>query len=230
MKFYDVDGDGNITYDEFVRGLREPLSERRLAMVKRAFALMDKDGSGQVTVSDIAKVYDVTQNKEFKEGKKSKEEVLEDFLSGFEGVKGNRDGTITWEEWLDYYSDLSMSMPDDLYFVRMMEQVWCVAEDESSTVYKEQLERLTQLMRQKLQDFSKQGHSDEYVLRDVFKLFDTNKSGDLTIDELWNMMAKLGISCERKYVQALFRKFDENNNGVIEFEEFCRYLIQNPYK
>lgn len=101
-----------------------------------------------------------------------------------------------------------MSMPDDLYFVRMMEQAWCIGEDESTGVFKEQLEKLTQLMRQKLQDFSKQGHSDEYVLRDVFKLFDANKSGDLTPDELWAMMAKLGISCERKYVTALFKKFD----------------------
>ena len=37
MKFYDVDGDGNITYDEFLSGLRDELSERRLAMVRKAF-------------------------------------------------------------------------------------------------------------------------------------------------------------------------------------------------
>lgn len=28
MQFYDVDGDGNITYEEFVMGLRDDLSER----------------------------------------------------------------------------------------------------------------------------------------------------------------------------------------------------------
>ena len=37
MKFYDVDGDGNVTYDEFLSGLRDELSERRLAMVRKAF-------------------------------------------------------------------------------------------------------------------------------------------------------------------------------------------------
>ena len=46
MKFYDVDGDGNISYDEFLSGLREELSERRVNMVKKAFAMLDKDGSG----------------------------------------------------------------------------------------------------------------------------------------------------------------------------------------
>lgn len=46
MKFYDVDGDGNISYDEFLSGLREELSERRVNMVKKAFAKLDRDGSG----------------------------------------------------------------------------------------------------------------------------------------------------------------------------------------
>ncbi len=52
----------------------------------------------------------------------------------------------------------------------------------------------------------------------------------MTIDELTNMLAKLQISCERKYVTALLKKFDANGNGTIEFEEFCDFLIKNPYK
>ena len=124
MKYYDIDGDGNITYEEFIRGLREPLSDRRKAMVEKAFKLMDKDGSGKVTVSDIDAIYDVSQNKDYIEGKLTREEVIMQFLDGFDGLKGNNDGVITWEEWLDYYTDLSMSLPDDRYFVRMMESVW----------------------------------------------------------------------------------------------------------
>ena len=199
-------------------------------MVKKAFQQMDKDNSGQVTVSDISKIYDVSRNADFIEGKKSREEILEDFLSGFEGVKGNHDGVVTWKEWEDYYTDLSMSIPNDDYFVAMMESVWCMMEEEDSTVNKEQVEHLTKTLRHKLLDFSRGGQQDEYVMREMFKDFDTNKSGDLTIDELWGMMSKLGISCDRKFVTALFKKFDANKNGVIEFEEFMDYLIQNPYK
>lgn len=66
----------------------------------------------------------MTRNKDFVDGKKSREDIIKDFLSGFEGVKGNRDGTITFEEWQDYYTDLSMSLTDDNYFVAMMESVW----------------------------------------------------------------------------------------------------------
>lgn len=55
MKYYDIDKDGNITYEEFMRGLRDELNDRRLGMVKKAFAMMDKDGSGQITVQDVSK-------------------------------------------------------------------------------------------------------------------------------------------------------------------------------
>ena len=44
------------------------------------------------------------------------------------------------------------------------------------------------------------------------------------------MLYKLQISCERKYIMALLKKIDTSGNGVIEFEEFCDYIINNPYK
>ena len=65
MKYYDIDGDGNISYEEFLRGMRDKLSQRRLDMVMRAFNLLDKDGSGIVNGADIAHLYDVSHHKEF---------------------------------------------------------------------------------------------------------------------------------------------------------------------
>lgn len=232
MKYYDIDNDGNITYEEFIRGLREPLSERRQRMVEIAWEQLDRDGSGQVTVSDICQIYDVRSNKDYIEGRKTKEEILEDFLSGFEGKAGNKDGVITKAEFFDYYTDLSMSVTKDEYFVGMMESVWCVGEDESTQVFKEQLRHVVGVLRQKLLSFTHHGkmNQDEYVLRKLFNDFDTNKSGDLTIDELAHMLAKLGISVERKYLTALFKLLDTSKNGVVEFEEFNNFIIHNPYK
>ena len=72
----------------------------------------------------IVSIYDVSMNPDYIEGRKSKEQILTEFLSNFEGAKGNRDGIITQEEFFDYYTDLSMSVPSDEYFVRMMESTW----------------------------------------------------------------------------------------------------------
>ena len=73
MKFYDIDGDGNITYEEFIRGLRNPLSERREKIVRAAFAQMDRDGSGEITIKDIDHIYDVSENADFLTGKLTRE-------------------------------------------------------------------------------------------------------------------------------------------------------------
>lgn len=52
-------------------------------------------------------------------------------------MRGNNDGVISRKEWDDYYTDLSMSLPSDEYFVKMMESVWQICEDEEATVNKE---------------------------------------------------------------------------------------------
>jgi hypothetical protein len=80
---------------------------------------------------------------------------LEDFLNGFDGLKGNNDGIVTKQEFWDYYTDLSMSLPSDEYFVKMMESVWCIVEDDSSQVNKQQIEYLTKTLRQCLLKLSK---------------------------------------------------------------------------
>jgi len=101
MKFYDVDCDGNIGYEEFLRGLRDELTERRKCMVQKAFGMLDKKGDGAITLSDVAGIYDVSMNPEFLEGRKTRDEILTDFLSNFEGrsnIAGaaHHDGVITW--------------------------------------------------------------------------------------------------------------------------------------
>lgn len=62
MRYYDVDGDGNITYEEFIRGLRDPLTERKKNMVDKAFEMVDRSNNGSVGIEDITAIYDVTKN------------------------------------------------------------------------------------------------------------------------------------------------------------------------
>jgi len=113
MKYYDINNDGCISYNEFLSGLKEELSERRLNMVKKAFSRLDRNHSGTITIDDIVGIYDVSKNPEFLEGRKTKEEIFTEFLCNFEGARGNGDGVVTWNEFYDYYGDLSMSIPSD---------------------------------------------------------------------------------------------------------------------
>jgi Ca2+-binding EF-hand superfamily protein len=95
-------------------------------MVLKAFAMMDKNGSGTITVSDIASIYDVSKNPEFLEKRLTKDQILANFLRQFEGPRAQLTGNseVTLDEFIDYYTDLSMSIPTDDYFVAMMESTW----------------------------------------------------------------------------------------------------------
>jgi Ca2+-binding EF-hand superfamily protein len=73
-------------------------------------------------------------------------------------------------------------------------------------------------------------NQEEFVLRKIFKDFDTNGSGAITIDELLGMLAKLGISVERKYANGILKVLDQNKSGQLEFEEFTTFLLYSPYK
>lgn len=99
IKYYDVDGDGNVGYEEFLNGLRDPLTQRKQAIVDRAFATLDKKGSGSISASDIAGIFDCTRNPDVVEGKKTADQVLTDFLNSFDGMRGNSDGSVSKQEW-----------------------------------------------------------------------------------------------------------------------------------
>jgi len=103
-------------------------------MVLKSFAMMDKNGSGTITVEDIAAIYDVSKNPEFLEKRMTKDQILRSFLSQFEGPRAQMTGNaeITLDEFIDYYTDLSMSIPTDDYFVAMMESTWQCPEEENT--------------------------------------------------------------------------------------------------
>jgi len=83
-------------------------------------------------------------------------------------------------------------------------------------VNKAQLEDLTRAFRLKLKVIT--NHSlEEYVLRKIFNDFDTNRSDSLTPDELHAMLNKLQLNVDARYSAALFKVFDKNGDGQIDF-------------
>jgi len=68
---FDINRDGSIDYDEFVRIIRGDLTPPRLALVKKAFQKLDKDGSGVVDVDDIRDVYNTSRHPDVISGKKT---------------------------------------------------------------------------------------------------------------------------------------------------------------
>ncbi|XP_033102409.1 calcyphosin-like protein [Anneissia japonica] len=119
----DKDGSGSLSFDEFLMALRPPMSDSRKKIIEKAFAKMDKTGDGVVTMKDLRGVYDVKQNPKFKSGEMTREQCFAEFLKSFDSPD-NPDGKVTSEEFLNYYSGVSASIDEDVYFDYMMRQAW----------------------------------------------------------------------------------------------------------
>ena len=99
------------------------MNAARVAVVKKVFKVMDKDNSGLLDINDIRQQYNAKQHPLVKQGKKTEDEVLREFLDTFEdhfcdmkGHADSRDGKINVNEWIEYYNNVSMSIDDDAYF------------------------------------------------------------------------------------------------------------------
>jgi Ca2+-binding EF-hand superfamily protein len=124
-----LNGDGNISYDEFLRMVIGEMNNTRRALVKKAFDKIDKNRNGIVEIDDLKGVYNAKNHPDVKLGKKTEEEVLSEFLDTFELHysllhPGSKDSKITYDEFTEYYNNISMSIEDDRYFDLMMTNAW----------------------------------------------------------------------------------------------------------
>lgn len=119
---FDRDKNGSIDLDEFLVGLRGELSERRVRVLRRAFAVLDKDADKQISLREIQRVYDARQHPDVQAGRMTEEQALRNFVSQWD--RHDKDGIITFDEFLDYYRDISASIDDDEYFEVMIENAW----------------------------------------------------------------------------------------------------------
>jgi Ca2+-binding EF-hand superfamily protein len=124
MNIFDGDKDGFVSFDEFLVTLRGPMSERRMDFVRQAYALLDKNGDGTVTLADLKSIYDVSQSPDVISGRKTEQEALEEFASQWDK---DHSGVVSLEEFTEYYRDVSASIDDDDYFELMMRNAWHIS-------------------------------------------------------------------------------------------------------
>ena len=133
---FDTNRDGTLNIDEFLMAIRGELSPQRLALVEKAFNMIDRDGSGTLDISDIKDSYKADKHPDVIEGKRSEESVLIEFLETFEAHHnlkegGQADGSVTLQEFVEYYKNISSSIDDDDYFALMMNNSWNLRGDAS---------------------------------------------------------------------------------------------------
>ena len=101
----------------------------RKMLAMKAFNVMDRDKSGVIDLTDIKGVYNAKFHPDVKSGKRTEDDVLGEFLETFEThhnirTGGTKDRSVTKEEWVEYYNNISASIDSDQYFEAMMNSAW----------------------------------------------------------------------------------------------------------
>ena len=73
-------------------------------------------------MADLEGTYNVEFHPKFKSGEMSKKDILLDFMKQWETHV--LDGKVTYEEFEEYYKDVSASIDTDDYFEAMMRSAW----------------------------------------------------------------------------------------------------------
>jgi hypothetical protein len=126
FSYFDQNKDGFIDIDEFVIGMADEMNKRRLDLVRLAFDSLDTDGSGDVTVEEVAAIYDVSHHPDVISGKITPRQAIQNFMKHWEG-NDSADGLLTLPEFQKYYKGISASIDDDDYFELMIRNAWRIA-------------------------------------------------------------------------------------------------------
>ena len=126
----DLNKNGVIDYQEFLKGVIGEMNERRKKIVIQAFKSLDKSGNGVIDLDSIRDAYNAKMHPDVICGKKTEEEILAEFLDTFEYQfnllkdEKNEENKVMLEEFIDYYNNISMGIKDDDYFEEIIRNVF----------------------------------------------------------------------------------------------------------
>ncbi len=103
------------------------MNERRKRLIGILFDSFDKNKTGFINLDEIRNSYNPTNHPDVLSGKKSEDEVLAEFLDTlqyhFSLLKSNKeegDNKVGFNEFLEFFNNISIGIEDDDYFENMI--------------------------------------------------------------------------------------------------------------
>jgi len=119
---FDQNKDGSVDFNEFLRYMKGDINKFREGLIRLAYEKLDINKDGSVTLDDIARIYDASHHPDLLSGKKTEEEIYREFMSQWDTEVA--DGIVTFDEFMEYFKDVSASIDSDEYFEVMMKNAW----------------------------------------------------------------------------------------------------------
>mmetsp|Transcript_32097 Transcript_32097/g.75345 ORF Transcript_32097/g.75345 Transcript_32097/m.75345 type:complete len:565 (+) Transcript_32097:89-1783(+) len=123
-----------LDYQRFFAMMQVSLPEVRSLAVKDAYKyLKDRSPGGVVSVSELVRYWNPKSHPDVQQKRISEQEAQDDFLHQWDIE--TEDASISWEVFLDYYSDVSKAVAKDQHFIELVRSAWRLHEEKSPEPY-----------------------------------------------------------------------------------------------
>jgi Ca2+-binding EF-hand superfamily protein len=127
FSYLDQDGDGRVSMDEFLNGLRGSLSPYRQGLVDFVFLLLDSNGSGFIEQKELAAYFDKTTSPGILSGRNISPDLKAKEFIKMSGTEAK--GTISLQQLTEFYLDRSLYIDDDVMFKYELLDDWLFEEE-----------------------------------------------------------------------------------------------------
>lgn len=251
FKMFDINNSNYINYIEIIKAIKGDIPKQRLTIILKAFEKLDYYNSGITTLSEIKSMFNTKNHPDVLYNNKTEEEIYKEFIETFEQhhnlLKGYRDKRVSKDEFIDYYSFVSLCIDDDSYFEAILSSTWKLSSKlqyvPSTYSHNEDTQSIASTIKQKQHQYitNKQGiikaqapfgtYDDEepQLNPNDFKsqTFNTKYTSDVLNDfrKLIQARGSRGLMS----IKRSFLIIDESNTGKISFNDFKKYLSDYRY-
>lgn len=178
---FDLNGDKQIHYREFIEALRSVYNEKRMSVVKYAWQMLDSSSAGKVDISTLVSNYQAANHPRVKLREKKEENVLQEFEAGLSFRAQGAE--VTEATFLDYYADISACLPaeKDEYFIDTVLETWGLSQD--SYITPERVAELEDILYEKVRQRTHGADDEGKTAGRVFRHFDKDESNSVSFEE-----------------------------------------------
>ena len=117
-----------ISTERLINIIKGNLNEQRKLYIEQIFSKIDKEQAKKISINVLKNMFNSKKHPEVINGLKSEEEIFEQFCLSLdlfcELYNIPKNGDISYDNFIEYYSYISASIPDEVYFEDMINGVW----------------------------------------------------------------------------------------------------------
>ena len=137
FKAYDFNQTGEIDYHEFIKGILGDLNNFRKKVLENVFNKLDSGKKGSITVGTLREEFTPGQHPDCRLGKRNEYDILAEFIDVLEyhfNLLNEKNGEtqeiddikIDFEDFIDFYKNISITIEDDRMFEITLYGEWGV--------------------------------------------------------------------------------------------------------